>query len=91
MKVTKISVHAENASEWRVEVRGQPATSHRVTMPPGYAESLGVQAAPEQLVTESFRFLLEREPNTSILREFSLPVIEQYFPEYRDEIARRLA
>ena len=36
----------------------------------------------EQLVRRSFDFLLEREPNTSILRQFELPVIARYFPEY---------
>jgi hypothetical protein len=33
-------------------------------------------------VEKSFRFLLDRESNTSILRSFDLPVIGQYFPEY---------
>jgi hypothetical protein len=35
-----------------------------------------------QLVKKSFEFLLEREPNTSILRSFDLSVIARYFPEY---------
>jgi len=33
-------------------------------------------------VRESFRFLLEREPKESILREFDLSVIKRYFPDY---------
>jgi hypothetical protein len=37
---------------------------------------------PEVLITKSFEFLLERESNTSILKSFDLPVIEQYFPDY---------
>ena len=41
---------------------------------------------PEDLVRRSFEFLLEREPRTSILREFDLPVIGRYFPEYEREI-----
>jgi hypothetical protein len=41
---------------------------------------------PEDLVRRSFEFLLEREPRTSILHEFDLPVIGQYFPEYEREI-----
>ncbi len=36
----------------------------------------------DSLVRRSFAFLLEREPNTSILPEFSLGDIERYFPEY---------
>ena len=38
------------------------------------------------LVMVVFRFLLEREPNTSILTAFDLPVIERYFPEYEQEM-----
>ena len=34
------------------------------------------------LIKKSFEFLLERESNESILREFNLETIETYFPEY---------
>ena len=44
-----------------------------------------------ELVAETFRFLLEREPVTSILPSFDINVIEGYFPEYRSEIGARLA
>jgi hypothetical protein len=43
-----------------------------------------------ELVRASFEFLLEREPATSILREFSLDVISRYFPGYPAEISARL-
>lgn len=41
---------------------------------------------PEDLVRRSFAFLLEREPRTSILRSFDLPVIGRYFPDYEAAI-----
>jgi hypothetical protein len=66
------------------------ATEHRVTVPPGYLDQLGIEGDPEAVVRESFAFLLEREPATSILPEFSLPEIARYFPEYPAELARRL-
>ena len=44
----------------------------------------------ERVVCASFEFLLEREPASSILPEFSLDVIGRYFPEYDDELPRRL-
>ena len=44
-----------------------------------------------ELVAETFRFLLEREPVTSILPSFDINVIEGYFPGYRGEIGARLA
>ena len=36
----------------------------------------------EELVRDSFAFLLEREPKESILKEFDLPAIKRYFPDY---------
>jgi hypothetical protein len=45
---------------------------------------------PTRLVEESFRFLLEREPATSILRKFAISDIGRYFPDYPDVIARRI-
>ncbi len=44
----------------------------------------------QQWTRASFEFLLEREPATSILREFSLDVISRYFPGYPAEIRARL-
>ena len=35
----------------------------------------------EELLNFSFNFLLEREPNTSILSKFDIIVISKYFPE----------
>ena len=42
----------------------------------------------EDLVRASFLFLLDREPATSVLAEFSLDLIPRYFPEYRNEIRK---
>jgi len=36
----------------------------------------------EELVADSFSFLLGREPKESILRGFDLSVIKRYFPDY---------
>jgi hypothetical protein len=43
----------------------------------------------DELVKKSFEFLSEREPASSILPEFELPLIGQYFPEYEDTIRKR--
>ena len=40
----------------------------------------------EDLIRASFKFLLDREPLTSILQEFNLKLIQSYFPEYEDKI-----
>jgi len=48
------------------------------------------QVESEDVVRESFRFLLEREPSTSILPEFSLDEIGRFFPDYFQELPKRL-
>ena len=40
----------------------------------------------EELILFSFKFLLERENNTSILTKFNLETIQNYFPEFKNEI-----
>jgi hypothetical protein len=74
-----------------VEVKGRSTTQHRVDVSPAYLRELGIETQPRpRVLQESFAFLLEREPNTSILTTFDLRDIERYFPEFRDVIAQRL-
>ena len=42
----------------------------------------------EELVRDSFAFLLDRESKESILREFDLSVIQRYFPEFQAVITK---
>jgi hypothetical protein len=87
-----IEVRHLSGDEYEVRVGGEITTVHRVTLRDPDRERLGgKKISSEQLVAESFRFLLEREPNTSILPSFDLPVIGKYFPEYEREIRKRLA
>jgi hypothetical protein len=44
----------------------------------------------DRLVQQSFIFLLEREPASSIMPEFSLDVIPRYFPEYKETLWKRI-
>lgn len=72
-----------------VEVEGGPRTEHRVRVPAADLERLDPGARdPHLLVNRSFRFLLAREPATSILRSFDLTEIGRYFPEYEAETRR---
>jgi len=67
------------------------ATTHRVSISRADMGRFGpAGTTAERLAEESFGFLLEREPRESILREFDLPLIGRYFPEYEGEIRRRL-
>ena len=67
------------------------ATRHEVSVDRATLEDLAPAATPEVLVTESFKFLLEREPRGSIMREFELPIIGRFFADYPEEIRRRLS
>jgi hypothetical protein len=57
-------------------------TTHDVTVTPEDVARYAPGSTPERLLDASFRFLLKREPASSILSRFALPVIERYFPEY---------
>lgn len=89
----EITVSRSDHEHFNVEVRqGSITTSHRVQVTAAMLDDLGVPAVDhEDLVRESFAFLLEREPATSILSEFGLDVIARYFPEYPAELAKRLS
>ena len=77
---------------FQVTVReGGGTTHHQVTLrETDYVRLTGGKASPEDLVAESFRFLLEYEPKEAILESFDLPVIVRYFPRYEREICERL-
>jgi hypothetical protein len=90
--MVEIAINALGAREFEVELSdGGRRTSHRVSVPAALGEGVELPADDlERIVRESFRFLLEREPPTSILSRFSLSDITRYFPEYPAELARRL-
>ncbi len=70
---------------------GDAGTTHSVSVPEDLIQELNLPEDDlERVVRESFEFLLEREPASSIMREFSLDVIPTYFPEYKEELPKRL-
>ncbi len=85
-----IRVQSIDNQTFEVTVESGATTTHRVTVTDAYHQQLtGGEATREELLTASFEFLLEREPNTSILRQFDLPVIASYFPEYESKMRSR--
>lgn len=86
-----VSVESSGGDVYRVVVRqGHGQTTHDVTLTPEDVARYAPGSTPERLIDASFAFLLEREPKESILRQFELPVIERYFPDYPDHIGGRL-
>lgn len=64
-------------------------TKHRVKLQEQYYKQLtdGI-VTPQRLVHASILFLLDREPQESILEDFDLPIISRYFPEYETAIQK---
>ena len=84
---TMITVTSIDNTTFEVVVEDTATTTHRVTVPHAYYERLTKKrVAPDVLVERSFKFLLQRESNTSILRSFELSEISRYFPEYEKTI-----
>lgn len=90
--MAEIVISPLGGREFQVDVsdRGQQ-TRHRVSVPERLGGIEVADEGAERAVRESFQFLLERESPASILRQFSLSDISRYFPEYPQELARRLA
>lgn len=76
---------------YKVTVNGKVITEHHVTVQTNYAQQLTQGAVSEEvLILNSFKFLLAREPNTSILRDFDLSIIDNYFSDFEDAIKEML-
>ena len=94
MVVEPVSVSCDPTDGgWRCSVvvgDDAAATEHLVEVDRATLDDLAPGATPEELVRESFVYLLEREPRESIMRAFELPIIARFFGDYPDEISRRL-
>ena len=78
-----ISVIAKSQDTFEVIVTTASTTTHIVTVSDAIHTKLtNEKISKEILLEKSFEFLLEREPNTSILSQFKIEVISQYFPDY---------
>ncbi len=92
MKNIKIKKEEQTENGWNflVEVGdNEDKIEYSVTLDKEYYQKLtDGKHTPAELVEKSFEFLLARELKESILREFNLRVISNYFPEYEDEIIK---
>jgi hypothetical protein len=75
----------------RVSTEGTQ-TEHIATLSQPHCDRLtNGMCSPEKLVEASFAFLLDREAKESILRRFDIAAIEQYFPEFEEQLPQYLA
>ena len=83
----EIRVTPTSEEVYRVQVFGKTETMHSVSMTDiDYERFTGGQKSKQQFLLFAFEFLLKREQNTSILREFSICKISEYFPEFEKEV-----
>ena len=67
-------------------------TIHQVTMDKEYYMDLTKRGRiiPEEFIKKSFEFLLNREAKDSVLQQFDIAQINDYFPEFEKEIKKAL-
>ena len=89
MTRSSISIEKRNDNVFEVTVADSVTTTHTVTVTDQSLTDLtDNNATKTQLLDFSFNFLLDREPNTSILSSFDINVISKYFSDYRDKVKR---
>ena len=89
MSRTSFSIEKQTDDVFLVTVADSVTTTHTVTVTDQSLTDLtDNNVTKTHLLEFSVKFLLEREPNTSILSSFDINVITKYFPDYRDEVRR---
>ena len=84
-----ISIKKLTDDVFQVTVADSMTTTHEVTVTDqSHTDLTDNKVTKEQLLDFSFDFLLDREPNTSILSSFDINSISRYFSDYRDEVRR---
>ena len=72
---------------FEIIIYGDKQTKHLVSLSDEFYFSLtSKKISKKELLKYSFQFLLEREPNTTILSSFELTEISKYFPEYLKKV-----
>lgn len=85
--MAQITIESIDKDTFQVTVTDQTSTQHFVTVTDEYHNKLTQNSLnKEELLQKAFLFLLERESNTMILRQFNLPVIQRYFPEFESTV-----
>ena len=83
----EILIKKNDNNIFAVSIESSINSNHLVTLNDDiHFEMTEGNKSKEELILFSFKFLLERENNTSILSNFNLEIIQNYFPEYKNEI-----
>ncbi|KOV79650.1 hypothetical protein [Nocardia sp. NRRL S-836] len=89
---TDVRIMPMAAHEYAAEVHeGAETTRHHVVLSEGFFDDLALVEPDEPtLVGEIIRYLLDREPNTSVPRELDAARLVAEDPEFLPELRRRL-
>jgi len=87
-----ITVERRNGENFEVTVSEQDSsTVHTVTLEDDYYHTLTEgKVTEEDFVKKCFEFLLEREGKESILSRFNVKIINNYFPEFEQQIKGKI-
>ncbi len=92
IQVTEVESRAPDTLAFAVTVTDPAGESvHHVTASNHQITRLAGGHPAADLLTAAFRFLLDREPRTSILGRFELSVISRYFPDFERELPQYLS
>ena len=84
-----ISIKIVSNNEYQVAVKSKTVTTHLVTLSDEVHKNLtNEKITKEELLDFSFKFLLDREPNTSIMSSFELTVISRFFSDYEKSVEK---
>ena len=84
IKITEIE-----KDKFLVEVSDNVKSSHNVVISDKVHQELtNSMISKYELLEKSFAFLLDREPNTSILTNFEIQIISHYFSDYTNCVRR---
>ena len=83
----ELLINELSKDKFEITVKADQLTKHVVSVTDQMLLNLtNNKISKEELLNFSFNFLLEREPNTSILSKFDIIVISKYFPEYTNKV-----
>ena len=81
LDILKFQVTIEEASE---------RTTHVIRIKDSFLDLLPKDHSDEEIVIAAVRFLLDREPKETILSNFDISMIPNYFPNFLSEISSYL-
>ena len=87
----RIDIKKIDNDNFEVKVLSGTTTLHKVNLTDNiYKKMTNKRISKLKLIELSFEFLLKREPNTSIMSAFELSIINNYFPEFENEITIKI-